>query len=198
MQVSRRSFAAGTYPQRCIRFPRRTDCQSAPQIVCPALLDGQDVGASRRWVDHPAKPGSAVVGHRVPIRKENVDTYRYLGAPVFIYSLKDGVNDGFLTPFQYSGKTWREMAQSDRSGGECKHGRRKARNDQFSCENPRKTKKNKAEGTGLSKECFRSPYTHVVCVAKLHLLHFKASRTQHGEGREGEAGRSVSGVGRGS
>ena len=35
-----------------------------------------------------------------PKRKENVDTYKYFGDPVFIYSLKDGINDGFLTPFK--------------------------------------------------------------------------------------------------
>ena len=35
-----------------------------------------------------------------PKRKENVDTYKYFGEPVFIYSLKDGINDGFLTPFK--------------------------------------------------------------------------------------------------
>ncbi|MBL4862027.1 MAG: DEAD/DEAH box helicase family protein [Crocinitomicaceae bacterium] len=35
-----------------------------------------------------------------PKRKDNVDTYRYFGDPVFIYSLKDGINDGFLTPFK--------------------------------------------------------------------------------------------------
>lgn len=35
-----------------------------------------------------------------PKRDENVDTYRYFGDPVHIYSLKDGINDGFLTPFK--------------------------------------------------------------------------------------------------
>lgn len=35
-----------------------------------------------------------------PKRKENVDTYAYFGEPVFVYSLKDGINDGFLTPFR--------------------------------------------------------------------------------------------------
>ena len=35
-----------------------------------------------------------------PKRKDNVDTYAYFGDPVFIYSLKDGINDGFLTPFK--------------------------------------------------------------------------------------------------
>ena len=35
-----------------------------------------------------------------PKRKENADTYAYFGEPVFIYSLKEGINDGFLTPFR--------------------------------------------------------------------------------------------------
>ena len=35
-----------------------------------------------------------------PKRADNVDTYRYFGEPVFVYSLKDGINDGFLTPFK--------------------------------------------------------------------------------------------------
>ncbi len=35
-----------------------------------------------------------------PKRAENADTYAYFGEPVYIYSLKDGINDGFLTPFK--------------------------------------------------------------------------------------------------
>ena len=35
-----------------------------------------------------------------PKRQENADTYEYFGEPVFTYSLKDGINDGFLTPFR--------------------------------------------------------------------------------------------------
>ena len=35
-----------------------------------------------------------------PKRKHNADTYKYFGEPVFVYSLKDGINDGFLTPFK--------------------------------------------------------------------------------------------------
>ena len=29
-----------------------------------------------------------------------MDTYAYFGEPVYVYSLKDGINDGFLTPFK--------------------------------------------------------------------------------------------------
>ncbi|MCP5382031.1 MAG: DEAD/DEAH box helicase family protein [Kordiimonadaceae bacterium] len=35
-----------------------------------------------------------------PKRKNNVDTYSYFGRPVYEYSLKEGINDGFLTPFR--------------------------------------------------------------------------------------------------
>src|SRR5699024_5960210 len=35
-----------------------------------------------------------------PKRKDNVDTYAYFGEPVYEYSLKDGINDGFLTPYK--------------------------------------------------------------------------------------------------
>jgi type I restriction enzyme, R subunit len=35
-----------------------------------------------------------------PKRKTNSDTYAYFGEPVYIYSLKEGINDGYLTPFK--------------------------------------------------------------------------------------------------
>ena len=35
-----------------------------------------------------------------PRRDHNADTYDYFGDPVYIYSLKEGINDGYLTPFR--------------------------------------------------------------------------------------------------
>ena len=35
-----------------------------------------------------------------PKRETNIDTYRYFGDPVYVYSLKEGIEDGFLTPFK--------------------------------------------------------------------------------------------------
>lgn len=35
-----------------------------------------------------------------PKRTHNADTYAYFGDPVYIYSLKEGINDGYLTPFK--------------------------------------------------------------------------------------------------
>ncbi|MHC5933850.1 EcoAI/FtnUII family type I restriction enzme subunit R [Nostoc sp.] len=35
-----------------------------------------------------------------PKRENNADTYAYFGDPVYTYALKDGINDGFLSPFK--------------------------------------------------------------------------------------------------
>lgn len=35
-----------------------------------------------------------------PRRANNADTYAYFGDPVYTYALRDGINDGFLTPFK--------------------------------------------------------------------------------------------------
>ncbi|NOX14775.1 MAG: DEAD/DEAH box helicase family protein [Epsilonproteobacteria bacterium] len=35
-----------------------------------------------------------------PKRDDNADTYKYFGEPIYEYSLKDGINDGFLTPYK--------------------------------------------------------------------------------------------------
>ena len=35
-----------------------------------------------------------------PKRKDNVDTYQYFGKPVYEYSLKEGINDGYLSPYK--------------------------------------------------------------------------------------------------
>jgi type I restriction enzyme R subunit len=35
-----------------------------------------------------------------PKRSDNVDTYEYFGKPIYEYSLKDGINDGYLSPYK--------------------------------------------------------------------------------------------------
>lgn len=45
-------------------------------------------------------PGVQLGLTATPKRKGNADTYAYFGEPVYIYSLKEGINDGFLTPFK--------------------------------------------------------------------------------------------------
>src|SRR5581483_1911766 len=35
-----------------------------------------------------------------PLREDNKDTYRYFGNPIYTYSLRDGIDDGFLAPYR--------------------------------------------------------------------------------------------------
>ncbi len=35
-----------------------------------------------------------------PLREDNKDTYRYFGAPIYTYSLRQGIEDGFLAPYR--------------------------------------------------------------------------------------------------
>ena len=58
-----------------------------------------DEGNWRGILDH-FSPAVQLGLTATPKRKDNVDTYAYFGEPVYTYSLKQGVNDGFLTPFR--------------------------------------------------------------------------------------------------
>lgn len=58
-----------------------------------------DEGSWRGILEHFA-PAVQIGLTATPKRNENVDTYRYFGDPVYTYSLKQGINDGFLTPFR--------------------------------------------------------------------------------------------------
>jgi type I restriction enzyme R subunit len=58
-----------------------------------------DESSWRKILDH-FSPAVQLGLTATPKRKGNVDTYAYFGEPVYTYSLKDGINDGFLTPFK--------------------------------------------------------------------------------------------------
>jgi type I restriction enzyme R subunit len=46
------------------------------------------------------KPAFQVGMTATPLRKENRITYRYFGNPVYTYSLRQGIDDGFLAPYR--------------------------------------------------------------------------------------------------
>ncbi|MDP3251308.1 MAG: DEAD/DEAH box helicase family protein [Hydrogenophaga sp.] len=58
-----------------------------------------DEGTWRAILDYFA-PAVQLGLTATPKRTLNADTYAYFGEPVFTYSLKEGINDGFLTPFK--------------------------------------------------------------------------------------------------
>jgi type I restriction enzyme R subunit len=61
-----------------------------------------------------------------PLREDNRDTYNYFGAPLYTYSLAQGIADGFLAPYRvhrvitdYDATGWRpDKGQLDRYGRE--------------------------------------------------------------------------------
>jgi type I restriction enzyme R subunit len=61
-----------------------------------------------------------------PLREDNRDTYKYFGNPIYTYSLKQGIDDGFLAPYrvhrvitEYDAAGWRpDQGQLDRYGRE--------------------------------------------------------------------------------
>lgn len=61
-----------------------------------------------------------------PLREENKDTYRYFGTPIYTYSLRQGIEDGFLAPYrvhrvisQWDAAGWRpSKGELDRYGRE--------------------------------------------------------------------------------
>ncbi len=65
-----------------------------------------------------------------PMREENRDTYLYFGNPVYTYSLKQGIDDGFLAPYRvhriltsFDAAGWRpDKGQLDRYGREIPDG----------------------------------------------------------------------------
>ncbi|WCR43146.1 DEAD/DEAH box helicase family protein [Stutzerimonas stutzeri] len=58
-----------------------------------------EAGSWRAILDHFS--GAVHLGlTATPKRTDNVDTYEYFGQPAYVYSLKDGINDGFLTPYR--------------------------------------------------------------------------------------------------
>src|SRR5437899_9120476 len=58
------------------------------------------------------KPAYQIGMTATPLRKDNRDTYRYFGNPIYTYSLRQVIEDGFLAPY----KVHRVVTQWDATG----------------------------------------------------------------------------------
>lgn len=58
------------------------------------------------------KPAYQLGMTATPLRKDNRDTYRYFGNPLYTYSLRQGIEDGFLAPY----RVHRVVTQWDATG----------------------------------------------------------------------------------
>jgi type I restriction enzyme R subunit len=80
----------GEYPEDFFDFIVIDECHRG---------GANDEGSWRAILDYFA-PAVQLGLTATPKRSINADTYAYFGEPVFVYSLKEGINDGFLTPFK--------------------------------------------------------------------------------------------------
>ncbi len=89
-QAAPTSFNFGQYPKDYFDFIIIDECHRG---------GAQDESNWRNILEY-FSPAVQLGLTATPKRQDNVDTYKYFGEPVYIYSLKDGINDGFLTPFK--------------------------------------------------------------------------------------------------
>jgi type I restriction enzyme R subunit len=84
------TFAFGAYPKDYFDLVIIDECHRG---------GANDQGTWRGILEH-FSPAVQLGLTATPKRTENADTYAYFGEPLVIYSLKQGINDGFLTPFK--------------------------------------------------------------------------------------------------
>lgn len=80
----------GEYPEDFFDFIIIDECHRG----------GANDESSWRAIMDYFKPAVQLGLTATPKRTINADTYDYFGEPVYVYSLKEGINDGFLTPFK--------------------------------------------------------------------------------------------------
>lgn len=89
-QYSERQFNFGQYPIDFFDFIIIDECHRG----------GANDESSWRAIMEYFSPAVQLGLTATPKRDVNKDTYEYFGKPVYVYSLKEGINDGFLSPFK--------------------------------------------------------------------------------------------------
>lgn len=69
-------------------------------IIDECHRGGANAESSWREILEHFKPAVQLGLTATPKRTDNADTYAYFGEPVYVYSLREGIEDGFLTPFR--------------------------------------------------------------------------------------------------
>lgn len=84
------SFSFEDYPEDFFDFIVIDECHRG---------GARDESTWRAILEHFA-PAVQLGMTATPKRDANVDTYVYFGEPLYTYALKEGINDGYLTPFK--------------------------------------------------------------------------------------------------
>ncbi|HUE80233.1 MAG TPA: DEAD/DEAH box helicase family protein [Sphingomicrobium sp.] len=72
------------------------DCIIIDECHRAGAKDGSEWRGIMEWFAPAVQIGLTAT----PKRRDNVDTYAYFGEPVYTYSLRQGIEDGYLTPFK--------------------------------------------------------------------------------------------------
>jgi type I restriction enzyme R subunit len=107
----------------------------APDFFDLVIIDECHRGSARdesnwREILEYFKPAYQLGMTATPLREDNRDTYRYFGNPIYTYSLRQGIDDGFLAPYRvhrvittYDAAGWRpSKGDLDRYGREIPDG----------------------------------------------------------------------------
>jgi type I restriction enzyme R subunit len=118
-----------------------------------------------------------------PLREDNRDTYRYFGNPLYTYSLRQGIDDGFLAPYrvhriltQWDAVGWRPSKDElDRYGREIPDEEYRTQDFERIVALRARTRAIAKHLTGFLKATDRFAKTMVFCVDQEHALEMRTA-----------------------
>jgi type I restriction enzyme, R subunit len=122
-----------------------------------------------------------------PQRSDNADTYRYFGPPIYTYSLRQGIDDGFLAPYRvhrivttWDAAGWRpSKGELDRFGREIPDDEYQTRDFERSVALRARTEAVAAHLTEFLKSTDRYAKTIVFCVDQEHADEMRRALGNH-------------------
>jgi len=122
------------------------------------------------------KPSYQLGMTATPLRKDNRNTYRYFGNPIYTYSLRQGIEDGFLAPYkvhrvvtQWDAAGWRpSKGDLDRYGREIPNGEYRTQDFERVVALKARTETIARHLTAFLKKTDRFTKTIVFCVDQEH------------------------------
>ncbi len=129
------------------------------------------------------EPATQIGMTATPRREDKVDTYAYFGAPIYQYSLAQGIEDGFLAPFRvhrvitdYDATGWRpSKGELDRYGREIPDGEYHTPDFERLVAIKARTKAIARHLAGFMRETDRFAKTIVFCVDQEHALEMRGA-----------------------